>query len=432
MLMLRTVVAWSGWVCFVSIAAVSVAAPPVAVDQPWFPVAPPLPPPSGRIHHVDTTEELLRAAASAQPGDTILLADGHYMIPRYFELRADNVTLRGRSGRRNRVVLDGARNRHGELLGITGCSGVTVADLTIQNVRWNGIKINSDKFTTRVTIYNCVIHNVWQRGVKGPRVPAEHRERFRPSDCRIQYCLFYNDRPKRFDDDPADTPERFGGNYIGGIDVMFPRRWTISDNVFLGIQGRTRSARGAVFLWHEAEHCVVERNIIIDCDSGICLGNSYRPSDIPVHCTGCTVRNNFVCRCPENGILADYTQDCRIVHNTVYDPRSRLRRLIRVVHDNEGLLVANNLLSGPPPRVETGSPIQFVGNVTGDFTSVLVDPLRGNLHLARPVPQVVDAARRLPRAVEVLDDIDRTRRDRLPDVGADEWAGPTDRHPGEN
>lgn len=402
-------------------ASVAGAAPPVAGDLPWFSAAPPMKAPTGRVLRVSDSQALLDAVDSAESGDTILLADGHYMLPRYLEIRADDVTLRGASGRRDRVILDGAQSRHGELLGITGCSGVTVADLTVQNVRWNGIKINSDKFTTRVTIYNCVIRNVWQRGVKGPRVQAEDRARFRPSDCRIQYCLFYNDRPKRYEDDPADTPDNFGGNYIGGIDVMYPRRWTISNNVFIGIRGRTGNGRGAVFLWHEAEDCIVERNIFIDCDSGICLGNSYRPDDVPVHATNCTVRNNFVTRCPENGILADYTRDCRIVHNTVYDPQSRLKRLIRIVHDADGLLVANNLLVGPAPRVETGSEIAFTGNAVGDFAASLVDPAQGNLHLSQPDGQIVDAGQPLPDGVAV-DDIDGQRRDEEPDVGADEWS----------
>jgi hypothetical protein len=389
--------------------------------QPWFPKAPPLPEPAGQVIRVATVDQLFRAAEEVKPGGTIVLADGHYLMPRYFELHTDRVTMRSASGRRERVVLDGAQSRHGELVGITGCSGATIADLTIQNIKWNGFKINSDRHTTQVTIHNCVIHNIWQRGVKGPAVRPEDRDTFRPSDCRIQYCLFYNDRPKQFSDDPADTPGNFGGDYVGGIDAMFPRRWTISDNVFLGIQGRTRQARGAVFLWHDARDCVVERNFVIDCDSGICLGNSHKPADIEVHCRGCTVRNNFAVRCPENGILADYTRDCKIVHNTIHDPAARLKRLIRLVHDNDGLVVANNLVSGPPMRVETTSPIDARGNVTGDFTGDFRDAGAGDLHLARSVSTVVDAAASLP---EVPRDVDGQTRDAKPDVGADEWDAP--------
>lgn len=391
-----------------------VAGPPAF---PWMPQAPPLPPPQGPVIRVSTVDELFAAAEKVPPGGTILLADGHYLLPRYFELHTDGVTLRSVSGRRDRVVLDGAQSRHIELVGIRKATGVTIADLTIQNIRANGFKINSDLGANRVRIYNCVIHNIWQRGVKGPAVPLEHREELRPTDCRVEYCLFYNDRPKQFADDPSDRPDTFDGNYVGGIDVMFARRWVIADNVFVGIQGRTRQARGAVFLWHDAQDCIVQRNVIVDCDSGICLGNSYRPANIAIHAQRCIVRNNFVVRCPENGILADYTRDCRIVHNTIHDPASRLRRLIRLVHDNEGLVVANNLLSGPEMRIETASKLHLRGNVTRPLAEAFVDAARGNLHLARFVPGVCDAAEPL---ADVLEDFDRQPRGRRPDVGADE------------
>jgi hypothetical protein len=388
------------------------------LDQPWYPKAPPLPAPRGQVLRAATVDQLFRAVESVKPGGTILLADGHYAMPRYLDLHTDGITLRGESGRRDRVVLDARHSPHVEILGVTACSGVTVADLTLQNVRANGFKINSDRGATRVTLRNCVIHNVWERGVKGPAVRREDRDRVRPTDCVIEYCLFYNDHPKRFEDDPADTPKTFDGNYVGGIDAMFPRRWTIADNVFVGIQGRTRAARGAVFLWQEAEDCTVERNIIIDCDSGVCLGNSFKPPDVDVHARRCVVRNNFVTRCPEQGILADHTRDCRIVHNTLHDPASRLRRLIRLVHDDDGLLVADNLLSGPPMSVETTSPMRLRNNVTRpDLSDAFTNPATGDLHLKSRLPDVTDAA---SPSDDAQDDIDRQRRDAHPDVGADE------------
>ncbi|HSI34012.1 MAG: right-handed parallel beta-helix repeat-containing protein [Phycisphaerae bacterium] len=385
----------------------------------WLPKAPPLPRPTGPVIRVATVDELFRAADAVKPGGTILVADGHYAMPRYFELRTDRVTLRGESGRRDKVVLDGGTNRHGELLGITGCSGVTIADLTVQNARTNAIKINSDRFTTAVTVYNCVIRNAWQRGVKGPAVRPADRDKFRPTDCRIQHCLFYNDRPKRYADDPDDNAGNFGGNYVGGIDAMYARRWTISDNVFRGIKGRTGEGRGAVFLWQFAEECVVERNVIVDCDSGICLGNGHKPADVAAHCTGCVVRNNVLARCPEQGILAHHTKDCRIVHNTVHDPTARFKRLIRIVGGAEGLTVVNNLLSGPPIRVETTDKITSRGNVEREMAGAFVDVAAGDLHLRAAAPGVTDAGESVADAPA---DFDGRRRDARPDIGAHEWA----------
>ena len=391
--------------------------------QPWFPKAPPLGKPAGEVLRAASVAELFQAAKEVKPGGTILLADGHYPLPRQLELRTDNVTLRGESGRREQVVIDGSRpggTSLGELVAISRASGVTIADLTIQNVKWNGFKLNSNYGVTKVTIYNCVIHNVWQRGIKGVMVPKENREKMRPADCRVQYCLFYNDRPKQFSDDEADEANGFGGNYVGGMDIMYAKRWTISDNVFTGIHGRTGEGRGAIFLWVEAEDCIIERNIIIDCDCGICLGNSHRGEGTTTHCTGCIVRNNFVTRCPENDILADYTRDCKILHNTVHDPHSRMQRLVRLVHDNDGLVLANNLLSGRAMQVETKSPLRNEGNLIKDMTPWLVDPAGGNLHLR---PGAAQALGTVPRLADVPADIDRRPRPQSTVVGAHEPAG---------
>jgi len=400
----------------------SAAAARVDIDsylsQTWLPKAPPLPPPSGPVLRARTVQELFDALQRVQPGGTVLVAEGTYHLPRRLEIHTNRVALRGETGRRDHVVLDGAKHRLGELLAVTGCSDVTIADLTIQNVTWNGIKLDTDTGVHRVTIRNCVLHNIWQRAVKGVRVPREKLAEYRPRDCNVQYCLFYNDRPKTFADDPADTPDNFDGNYIGGIDVMFPKGWVISDNVFVGIHGRTGQARGAVFLWHDAQDCVVERNVIIDCDTGIALGNSYRPEDIQIHCTRVVARNNFVVRCPESGIVADYTKDCRILHNTIHDPTSRLGRLIRLVHDNDGLLVANNILSGPPLRNESASRISVRSNLQKDLTEAFANAALGNLRLTARAKDAIDAGVPLP---DVTEDIDRRPRGPRPDIGAHEF-----------
>ena len=384
--------------------------------QNWMPKAPPLPPPKGKVIRVTSVSELFEAVEKAEPNTTILLADGHYHLPRRLEIRKDGITLRSESGNRERVILDGGKHQLGELLAVTGCSDVTIADLTVQNVRWNGIKLDTDTGVHRVTIYNCIIRNVWQRGVKGVRVPPNIP---RPTGCRIQYCVFVNDRAKTFEDDPTDNPQTFNGNYIGGIDVMFARGWVISDNVFVGIQGRTREGRGAIFLWHDSRDCIVERNIIIDCDVGIALGNSWKPPDIEIHCTRIIVRNNFIVRCPESGIVADYTRDCLIAHNTIHDPTNKLGRLIRLVHDNEGLRVVNNLLSGPPIKNESSSKMVLLNNlIVPDYSHAFVDATRGNLRLTASAVDAIDKA--MPLA-EVKDDIDGKPRGSKPDIGAHEF-----------
>jgi hypothetical protein len=94
-----------------------------------------------------------------------------------------------------------------------------------------------------------------------------------------------------------------------------------------------------------------------------------------------------------------------------------LGRLIRTVFTNDGLVIANNLLSGPRMRNESKSNITFLNNLIKDHTDSFVDPARGDLHLADSAPDAIDKGIALPEAVE---DIDRESRDNRIDIGADE------------
>ena len=388
-------------------------------SQTWFPKAPPLPQPSGQVIRVETVPQLFEAVGRVERRGTVLVADGIYRMPQTLLIKQDGVTLRSEGGERTRVVLDFAGCRHHEGIAVSDCSDVTIADLTVQNVRQNGIKINSNHDVDRVTVYNVVSHNVWQRHIKGPRVPDRNGRADFVYGCRVQYCLFYNDRPKRRGDEPwEDANPRMGFNYIGGIDVMNARDWIISDNVFTGIHGKTGEARGAIFMWHNSTDCIVERNILIDCDSGICLGNSSARGERR-HANGILVRNNFVVRCHENNILADHTRDCRIEHNSVHDPESSNGRLLRVVHANDGLVVANNLFSGPRIVIEqTESKLDVRNNLIRSMEDWFRDPVHGDLHLTSRAVGAIDNA---IVSESVSHDIDGQSRNKKRDLGADEY-----------
>lgn len=397
---------------------------PTPPTKDWHPQAPPLPKPAGEVIVAKTVQELYRAAEKVEPGGTILIYDGFYRMPRTFYIKTDNVTLRGRDGNRTRVVLDFSNCRHHEGIAISYCRDVTIANLTVQNVRQNGIKINSNHEVDEVRIYNVLSHNVWQRHIKGPRVPdqADGQPDF-VEDCRVEYCFFYNDRPKQRGDEPwEDENPSMGFNYIGGIDIMCARGWVISNNVFTGIHGKTGEARGAIFMWHNSTDCVVERNYIIDCDSGICLGNSSARGPRR-HANGFIVRNNFVVRCSESNILADHTRNCKILYNTVHDPDSPTGRLLRVVHANDGLVAANNIFSGPRIVAQNHEGrIELKNNLIQPVGEYFVDAEVGNLHLTRQATEAIDQGithRLVPR------DVDGQPRDRQPDLGADELAAGT-------
>jgi lysophospholipase L1-like esterase len=390
--------------------------------QDWFPTAPPLPKPTGEIIRVASLGELVRAVDEIEPGGTILVADGIYRPARTLRIATDDVTLRSESGDRTRVVLDFANCRHNEGVAFDQCSGAMLADLTIANVRQNGIKINSNRNVDRIRIYNVISHNVWQRHIKGVGVPDEDGKPSFVEDCRVEYCLFYNDRPKQRGDEPwEDANSGMGFNYVGGMDVMNARNWLIRDNVFTGIHGQTGEARGAIFMWHNSTDCMIERNIIIDCDTGICLGNSSARGERH-HANGCVVRNNFVVRCSESNILADHTRNCRILHNTVHDPQSRNGRLLRVIHANDGLVVANNIFSGPKISIEPyEGRIDVRNNLIRPVPEYFIDAAQGNLHLTA---NATDALGKAIAVSPIAGDIDGQPRGDPGDLGADEFTSP--------
>src|SRR5262249_17356016 len=96
---------------------------------------------------------------------------------------------------------------------------------------------------------------------------------------------------------------------------------------------------------------------------------------------------------------------------------NRLGRLIRLVHDNDGLRVINNLLCGPEIRNESSSRIDLRNNLAEDLTPALLDPAHGNLHLTARAVEAIGRALPLP---EVTDDIDRQPRGSRLDIGADQ------------
>ena len=105
-----------------ALAAPRPAAGPAAEvpHRPWFPQAPPLPPPAGEVIRVGDVEGLHAATRRVKPGGTILLADGVYPVTRTVVIATDRVTLRGESGQ---AAARGARRR-GHARGVAHAPGL--------------------------------------------------------------------------------------------------------------------------------------------------------------------------------------------------------------------------------------------------------------------------------------------------------------------
>jgi hypothetical protein len=87
------------------------------------------------------------------------------------------------------------------------------------------------------------------------------------------------------------------------------------------------------------------------------------------------------------------------------------------VFTNDGLLIANNLMSGVKMSHESESEVTFLNNLIKDFTHAFADPGRGDLHLTSAGVEAIDQG---VLQAEVAEDIDAQRRGDKPDIGADE------------
>jgi hypothetical protein len=383
---------------------------------PWFPQAEPLAPPAGEVINVAKVSELFTAVDKVRRGGTILLADGHYKLPRILRLVGKrNITLRGATGDPVKVILSGkgwdSKSRGDDILHITGCQGVTIADLSFRDCRSYGIKVEVESGPRDIHIYNCRFRDIGVRAIKGS---AGQDPAVRAMRGSVRYCHFENTRVP-----PADW--LFGGDYISAIDMMALEDWTFSDNIFRNIKGRNGGGRAAIFIWVRSRSVVVERNLILNCDRGVAFGNPGKSTaniegEPPAYVSGGVIRNNFIVGGPDCGIELWYARGVKIYHNSIWRPERNWQRGIRIGTGTSDTDIANNLVHGEI-RFEGGQ-AQLCHNLAGHLDDYFVNPSAGNLSLTRAATEAIDKGASLP---EVTEDIRRRPRDELVDLGAWEF-----------
>jgi hypothetical protein len=377
------------------------------------PKAPPLPPPWGFIVRVKNSQQLIDAVAAARPHTTILLEDGVYPLEK-LTISTDHLTIRSAGGVRENVILDGEM-RFSRILVLRGAKDFLIADVTVANSKQYGIVVLGDSDVQRMGVYNVKFHNIWVRGLKSTHsmrvddgmveTSPEQAFRIRPGNGAVRYCLFVNDEVKPFTDD------QYNGDYVSGIDMMWLRDWVFSDNIFVGIRGHNGIGRGAIFVWVNSDRVVAERNLIINCDRGICFGN---PSGDPLHMSNGIVRNNFIVAGNRQGIELVRTVNVKVHNNTVVATNLDFP----TVDFNECAQYSqfrNNIVHG---RAEVRAETVSENNLVGQFPGWFANPDIGDLHLTAAAAGAVGKAKPLP---DVMQDFDCRPRKATPDIGAHEF-----------
>lgn len=382
----------------------------------WFPRAPPLPPPKGNVIRVATVDALLAAVDRVRPGDTILLADGHYRLSRVLVLQQKNdIALRSASGDPTRVILSGrgwdSQAEGNDLIHIGRCEGVTIADLTFTDCRSYGIKVEAENAPRDIHIYNCHFRDIGVRAIKGS---AGQDPNVRAVKGSVRHCSFENTKVP-----PADW--LFGGDYIAAIDMMALEDWTFSDNIFRNIKGRNGGGRAAVFIWVRSRRVVVERNLMINCDRGVAFGNPGQSTanlagEQNAYVADGIIRNNFIAGGADCGIELWHADRIKVFHNTIWRPEQNWSRGLRVGTGTAHSEIVNNLVHGDI-RLEGGE-AQLRSNLAGRLDGYFVDPGTGNLALTPTATRAIDQGVPL---TEVTNDIRGRLRSNLPEVGACEF-----------
>ncbi|MCJ8331478.1 MAG: hypothetical protein HRT89_24170 [Lentisphaeria bacterium] len=141
--------------------------------------SPPLPAAEGKVVRVDSPIGIIRAIEDAEENSSIVIAKGHYIMPRDAIMSAHNVTIRGETDDFNDVILDGNAEFNDTeakfsihigapaLIKISHACNVTIANLTVANNPKYGILFFGDGRVNNLKIYNVHFHNNWARGLKG-------------------------------------------------------------------------------------------------------------------------------------------------------------------------------------------------------------------------------------------------------------------------
>lgn len=353
---------------------------------------------------VASLRELTSALRFASSGDIILLEDGVYRMHDKWALQVetDDLTIRGKSGNREKVVIEGD-GMHGEKQSgfFINADDVLIADLTIQNVRNHCIQTAPGK--DRLHFRNCVFRNAGEQLFK----VTTDKENDPSEEGIVEYSLF-------------EYSEGTGPRgYIGGIDVHNGKSWTIRDNIFRFIRSpEGHIAEHAVHFWSNSANTLVERNQIINCDRGIGFGmaNSGHKDGV--------IRNNMIYHSGipgfnDVGISLESSPGTQVYNNTIFMEHDYPNAIEARFPVTQNVLIANNL-SNKIIRMRDGATALTKTNKTNADAKIFIDPSQGNLHLKSEISGILDAG----SPVEGLkDDFDKQIRPvgKEIDIGADEY-----------
>lgn len=364
-----------------------------------------LPNPGNVVVNVSTAAGLVQAVSAANSAGgnrTIRVAAGTYTLGTMLVITAPDITIRGATGNRDDVVLQGAGMSGGVAhVFLVQSDRFTIADLTLGRVANHGIQVQGEHDADDLLVHNVRVIDTGEQMLKVTYSTTAPDVR---ADRGIVRCSLF--------EYTAGIGPQY---YIGGIDAHHAMDWEVRDSVFRSIRSPDASlAEHAIHFWSDSRNTVVERNIIVGCDRGIGFGLGSSTH------TGGVIRNNMVYSTRDVGIGLESSAGTKVLNNTVYADNYSNAIEYRFAA-TQNVTIRANLTRGAI-QLRNGAGGTVSDNYTSATADFFVNAADGNLRLKTAVPVLVDAA---PVLAEVVDDIDGRFRPvgSAPDFGAHEWSG---------
>ncbi len=330
----------------------------------------PLAIPDSGVTIIETSDDLAAAMRDAPAGQTLLLEDGTYSVPAAgLWFGADGVTLRGRSGDREGVILDGNyQQSSGGIVNVYGRRDITIAHLTITRPRHHAVHATGgpDGPSDGLLLYDLLVRDPGEQAIK---LNANHDNEVDDGELACSLIELTDTGREQV---MSYAP---GGHrcYTGGIDAHRSRGWVVRDNLIRGFwcSNQYLSQHGVHF-WRGARDTLVERNFLVDNARGIGFGlgnpGSGRTYDEPCSSGseaehyGGIIRNNIIVGLrPELfashygmdlGIGLESACDAVVAHNTVASTEAPFVSIEWRFTSTSGLIINNAASHAIRPRNE--------------------------------------------------------------------------------
>jgi hypothetical protein len=201
--------------------------------------------------------------------------------------------------------------------------------------------------------------------------------------------------------------------------MMYLDNWTFSDNILRNFKGANGGGRGAIFIWNQSRNIIVERNVFVGCDRSIAFGNPSEPTNYEpgtLHNYDGIIRNNFITGGYKGGkgIEIVWADNIKVINNTIWSSDTNYLA-INYFQKISRLTLSNNLVRGQISG--EGNEVISEANITGELEGYFVSPETGDLHLTKNAKEAFGKGFEIS---DLKDDIDRQKRGKYPDIGADQ------------